>query len=122
MASVLLELSGLSCWEPLLPSSTGRILETTVTKRILVWLRKQPECFAWKVHGHPGQMTGIPDISLTWKGWSVYIEVKSPDNKKGPTAQQQLRMDQIRAAGGIAFEARSLAKVKEELSKLDART
>lgn len=50
----------------------------------------------------------------------MWIEVKSPDNKAGPTAVQLHRMEQIEAAGGFVFEARSLTKVKEEFGKLDA--
>lgn len=67
-------------------------------------------------------MTGIPDISLVWQSWSVWIEVKSPDNPKGPTPVQLARIEQIRAAGGIVIVARSLAQVKEELGKLGPRS
>jgi hypothetical protein len=66
-------------------------------------------------------MTGIPDISVVYKGFSVWIEVKSPDNPKGPTDVQLHRMDQIRSAGGVVILARSLAQVKEALLDIDAR-
>jgi hypothetical protein len=66
-------------------------------------------------------MTGIPDISVVWDSWSVWIEVKSPDNKKGLTPVQSARIEQIRAAGGIVIVATSLAQVKEELGKLGPR-
>jgi hypothetical protein len=101
------------------PDDVPHILESKITQKILSWLRKQPECFAYKVVAHPKQMTGVPDISCVWKGWSVWIEVKSPSNKRGPTPNQVLRMEQIKEAGGIVFVAKSLAQVKERLASLE---
>jgi hypothetical protein len=98
------------------------LLEGPITKKILNWLRKQPECFAYKVVAQPKQMSGVPDISCVWRGWSVWIEVKSPSNKRGPTPNQLQRMKQIEAAGGIVFVARSLANVKARLRELESRT
>jgi hypothetical protein len=66
-------------------------------------------------------MTGVPDISCVWNSWSVWIEVKSPDNPKGPTDVQLYRMAQIEAAGGIVIVARSLAQVQERLEQLGTR-
>lgn len=97
------------------------LLEGPITQRILKWLRKQPECFAYKVVAQPKQMTGVPDISCVWRGWSVWIEVKSPSNKVGPTPNQIRRMNQIEEAGGIVFVAKSLANVKARLEQLESR-
>jgi len=52
----------------------------------------------------------------------VWIEVKSPDNPKGPTPVQLARMKQIEEAGGIVIVARSLAHVKERLADLGYAT
>lgn len=48
----------------------------------------------------------------------MWIEVKSPDNPKGPTDGQIHRMNQIKEAGGIVFVARSLAQVQKELEDI----
>jgi hypothetical protein len=101
---------------PVVGSGLNEPLESAITKKIIRWINTQEEAFAWKVHGGPLQMGGIPDVNCCWKGRFVGIEVKRPSARKRTTLNQEHRMAQIRQAGGIAFVACSLSEVKKELN------
>lgn len=56
---------------------------------------------------------GVPDIIACLKGLFVAIEVKS---EKGKLSElQEINIQQIREAGGIAMVARSVEEVEENL-------
>ena len=55
------------------------------------------------------------DILVCLNGRFIGIEAKVPG--KTPTARQDVRLEQIRAAGGTAFWCDSLEMCKEELAK-----
>ena len=74
--------------------------------------------FAYKVHGGPMQATGIPDISGTYKGWSVWCETKMPGNK--PSKIQNYRINSIRAAGGLVVVAYCASDAVDMLKHIDA--
>lgn len=92
------------------------MLESAVIDRIKRWLKKQDRCYFFKVHGATSQVTGISDLIGVWHGRFVAIEVKSPTARRGMTPRQQLFQDRVKAAGGIAFEARDLDTVKKRLN------
>lgn len=70
---------------------------------------------AWvfKVHGHLGQRPGVPDLLCCLDGRLVAIEVKTERGK--PTERQLREIEGIRASGGVAFIARSVEEVYEQL-------
>lgn len=69
-----------------------------------------------KVHGSAFQPAGTPDILACINGRFVGIEVKKP--KGGVVSElQKFKIKQIQNAGGVAFVARSVKDVKQELSR-----
>lgn len=69
-----------------------------------------------KVHGSAFQPAGTPDILACINGKFVGIEVKKP--KGGVVSElQKFKIKQIQNAGGVAFVARSVKDVKQELSR-----
>lgn len=75
--------------------------------------------FVFKVHGGPMTMAGLPDITGSYRGRSVWVETKMPAGT-APTPIQQHRHTQIRAAGGAVLVARSVADVTAWLDQLSA--
>lgn len=70
---------------------------------------------AWvfKVHGHLGQRPGVPDLLCCYKGRLIGIEVKT---ERGRASERQLQeIESIRASGGIAFIARTVTDVYNQL-------
>jgi hypothetical protein len=65
--------------------------------------------FHWKEHGGLGSAPGVPDIVGCYQGRLLAIEVKAP---KGVVSDHQQRfIDNINAAGGLAFVCRSVDDV-----------
>lgn len=100
------------------------MLEKDIVNDILKYLREHG-CWAEKMHGGPFMRVGIPDILMcipyqklsTNPGLFVAIEVKQPGKK--PTPVQVQCIEEIRAAGGVAFVATSVEDVKRELPWLN---
>lgn len=86
--------------------------EKRITLRIQRWLKDQDKSYFFKVAGQASQLTGISDLIGVYRGRFVAIEVKDPANTAGPTPRQKLFMSRVKAAGGVAFVARDLDKVK----------
>lgn len=74
--------------------------------------------FCYKVHGGEFQMSGVPDISGTYLGLSVWCETKMPGNKT--SLVQDVRINQIRAAGGHVVIAYSAAEAVQMLEHIDS--
>ena len=68
--------------------------------------------FAFKVHGGPHMMAGLPDIIACVEGRYVGLETKMPDGGKA-TPIQEFVHSKIRAAGGKAQVVRSVAEALE---------
>jgi penicillin-binding protein-related factor A (putative recombinase) len=60
---------------------------------------------------------GIPDIIGCYKGRMIAIEVKAPKGKVSPYQEQFIR--QINEAGGLAFVARDIDTVIDQLGLQD---
>lgn len=97
-------------------------LERDITAEITAWLRRQEECWFYKVAAKPAmvkegsfarQKTGIPDLLIVYHGRNVFIEIKRPGGKLRPN--QQSEISKIIGAGGEVFVAFSLADVKKIL-------
>ena len=89
--------------------------EKVITDKIIKYLKSEPECFVFKMHGGMFGMAGIPDIICCYKGKFVAFEVK---NDKGKLSKlQEATIKKIRNAKGLAFKVISLDEVKEILVK-----
>ncbi len=86
--------------------------EGRVKAEIKAWLKAQGAYFFFPVQTGYGATT--LDILCCLNGRFVGIECKAGFNKL--TNRQSRVINEIRAAGGIAFEARSLKDVLEKLS------
>lgn len=84
------------------------------TKIMKEWRRLGAWCY--KVHGGEFQLAGVPDISGTFHGLSVWCETKMPGNK--PSLIQKVRINQIRAAGGHVVIAYSVADAVQMLTHM----
>jgi hypothetical protein len=73
--------------------------------------------FHYKAWGGPMSAPGIPDIIGCFKGRFIGIELKAPNGKV--SEYQQRFIDNINAAGGIGFVARTLDEVIEGLGLQD---
>lgn len=93
--------------------------EKLVEKNIISFLESKG-AFVWKVHGSMYQPAGMPDICCCFPdkngiGRYLAIEVKRP--KGGVVSElQKSKIRQIKNANGIAFVARSVEDVRNELS------
>ena len=87
--------------------------EKTITNQILKYLKSLPECFCFKQHGGLYGTSGIPDIIVCYKGKFMAFEVK---NERGKLSKlQEITIEKIRNAKGMAFKVTSLEEVKEIL-------
>lgn len=69
-----------------------------------------------KYFGCTYTQAGVPDLLVCYKGRFIAIEVKTDSNKT--SSLQDINIQQIKEAGGIAFVARSLEEVKNEIRKI----
>ena len=91
--------------------------EKTITNKILKYLKEQPCCFAFKEHGGAYGTAGIPDIICCCNGKFVAFDVKIPNGKLSKL--QEITLQKIKNAKGIAYKVTSLEEVKEILDKLE---
>ena len=90
-----------------------RMLEKDIVAAILRHLKQRPRCFAWKTHGGMYGTAGIPDIIACIDGRFYAFEVKQPTGKL--TRLQEVTLDKIRVAGGVAVMVTSVKEVKSAL-------
>lgn len=74
--------------------------------------------FAFKVHGGPTMMVGLPDLIMCYRGVFIGMEVKMPEGKVAVI--QERRIEEIRTAGGIAGVVRSVSDAMALLDDADA--
>lgn len=91
--------------------------EARISRRIIQHIMARGG-FAYKVHGGPTQMAGIPDISAVYRGVSLWFETKQPGEEPEPI--QALRHRQLRAAGAVVTVPHSLAEARAVLDRIDA--
>ena len=87
--------------------------EKTITNQILKYLKAQPCCFVFKEHGGMYSTAGIPDIICCYRGKFVAFEVKTEHGRLSKL--QEITIERIRQAGGVAAKITSLAEVKDIL-------
>lgn len=98
------------------PSREDIMKESDITKAILRYLKKVPECFCWKEHGGMYGTAGIPDVICCYKGHFVGFEVKT--DKGQPTELQKATIEKIQNSGGTAVVVRSVDEVREVILSL----
>lgn len=57
--------------------------------------------FCFKVHGSALMMSGLPDVVVCAEGYFIGLETKHQETRSGTSAAQDLRRDEIHAAGGF---------------------
>ena len=80
-------------------------------------MKEQPCCFALKEHGGAYGTAGIPDIICCYNGKFVAFEVKTPRGKLSKL--QEIILQKIQNANGIAYKVTNLEDVKEILENLE---
>jgi len=90
--------------------------EQTLIDQIKAYLNAIPNLFYWKEHGGFYGTAGIPDIIICYRGRFIALEVKAKNRK--PTLLQQIAINKIRKARGIAEVVYSLDQVKEILAEV----
>lgn len=92
--------------------------ETRLRGKIVKAIEAEFE-YVYVKHPH-GSMysSGLPDLIGCLEGTFFALEVKTPENKKGATKLQQLHLDNIENAGGVAAVVRSVDEALEVLREL----
>ena len=85
--------------------------EGKVKKDVKAWLKARDIWFYMPVQNGMG-VVGIPDLICCWGGKFLAIETKAPGKRSQTTANQEARIDEIRAAKGWAI-------VVDDVSQLD---
>jgi len=96
------------------------VAERDIVAAIMRLLRKTPNCFSWKTHGGMYGVAGIPDIIACINGRFVAFEVKTETGKT--TKLQEMMLQRIKKAKGVAFTVRSAAQVAAILKSLEEGT
>ena len=96
----------------------ARQRESKLSSDIQKELRKKG-AFCFKVWGNEHMMVGLPDIMGTFKGRFFGLEVKMPESRGNVSPAQQLRQQQIRAAGGVAEVVCSVSEAVAVMLHLD---
>lgn len=90
------------------------VSESALITKILAWVREQRRAGvpikAIKLHGNAYVESGTPDLHITLRGRSFWIEVKKPGGKT--TALQDQRLSEWRTAGAEVAVVRSLEELK----------
>ncbi len=101
--------------------------EAKVKEKVKQLLKRNGAWFYMPVQNGMGKV-GIPDFIGTYKGLFFAVETKAPNKTpttedqrwNKATANQQMRIEEIRDAGGIAIIADDVTQVQQMLDTLDA--
>lgn len=92
----------------------GADMEKDIVAAILRYLKQRPRCFVWKTHGGMYGTAGIPDIIACMDGRFYAFEVKQPGGRL--SRLQEVTLNKIVAAGGVAVMVTSVDEVKKALA------
>ena len=90
--------------------------ESTLTRRLIVYLKENHNGFWFKVHGGPYQQAGLPDIMGTPDGVLYGLEVKLPGRPHPLTELQRFTLTRLHEAGAVVCVVTSLEEVEELMS------
>lgn len=96
------------------------VVEHDIQTRIIQYLRGRKYTYVLNIGGSASTAKGTPDIIVCYRGHFCAFEVKRDSTVYSTTRPQKIRMDQIRAALGYAWEVESIADVAQSLDMLDA--
>lgn len=88
--------------------SSEKSLQTSVLK----YLRTLPCGFFENRSPGPYTKSGVADITGTWYGRSIAIELKAPSKPPTPSPAQQAYLEAVKHAGGFVLVANKLDTVK----------
>ena len=92
--------------------------ETRLRAKIVKAVEKEFGDDVYIKHPHGSMYSaGLPDLIGCLEGTFFALEVKTPENRSGATKLQQLHLDQIETAGGVAAVVRS---VDEAINALES--
>ena len=91
--------------------------EDAIVASVLRYLNRLEGGVAEKVQG-TAYSSGKADINACYKGQSIRIEMKTPDNGNKTTKKQEVNLLRWRTAGALAFSAYSLKEVIDQLEPL----
>jgi len=91
--------------------------ESELVKSIKAYLGMKQGLFFWKEHGGIYGTGGIPDLIVCYKGKFVALECKA--KRKNPTVLQQITINKIKKAGGIAACVWSLEDAKAIIEAIE---
>lgn len=91
-------------------------LENGLQARIIRRL-EQRGAYVVCIQGGGAGRSGVPDIHATYRGRSLWIEVKGPRGLLEP--RQAYEMDKARKAGAVAAVVRSVEEVEAALDEVD---
>lgn len=94
--------------------------EARISRAILTAL-KSAGVFAFKVHGGPMQMAGIPDILACVEGVYVGLEVKTPHKRSNTSPRQEYVHGLIKQAGGAVRVVCSVPEAMEIVNDIRAQ-
>jgi len=90
--------------------------EKVLQKKVLDWLRSQPQTWAVKYHGGPYSEVGVPDVLACVEGRFLAIELKGAGGRVAPI--QAVQIGRIDKAGGVALVAYSLTDVQDAVATM----
>ena len=91
------------------------MLESTIQKKILRYLKEHPDVYSFKAI--TANRKGVPDVIVCYKGKFIGLEVKRPGGK--PTKLQEHNIEQIKQSGGYAGIVYDVEDVKTILEEAD---
>lgn len=92
-----------------------------ITDHILAYLNGLPGCYAIKIHGGPYQKRGTPDLHATYRGRSLWIEVKRAGGRPDPGQAHELaRWAAAGALTGCVHSRTEMEAIIHEHFPLDA--
>jgi hypothetical protein len=99
------------------PQTSTEQKESTITNNAIKQLRKAfPDAFVMKIHGGGYQRAGIPDLHVSIRGRSVWIEMKRPG--ADTTALQKSRLEELAKTGAFCGTAESPERAIEIVNQI----
>ena len=92
------------------------MLEREIISQIRNYLKTVSDCYYFKNHGGAFGQGGLPDLCLCLGGRFIALEVKTERGKT--TVLQQMTLNKIRKAGGVAEVVRSVDDVIKTIESL----
>ena len=90
--------------------------ETKLKNKIMRAIRQRyPYAWIWKISDR--FRSGVPDLLVIYRGYNIFIEIKTPKGRI--SAIQRHTMQEMQAAGGRVFVARSVGDVLEIFSQIE---